>query len=175
MELLNSKEEMSSYKPFFVSLLQKYGGTSTSRRKIILYAISTLTLYASLIIKRLLGLIGSFFYYSCKHGGNTMSRESCVVKVKVLSVLPIQQFDGEAILAHHDPRFVITVLLEGSKSVYEDKSSKVSFTIYSVAFFAIHSASKLFMESGDIVGNVYDLKIESEIIGGSRRYWLSLA
>jgi hypothetical protein len=102
-----------------------------------------------------------------------MARDFCEVKVKVIAIFKMTEFEGQAILAHRDPKFVIALLLKDSKMIYEANNSKVNFLVHQVAFFAIHSVTQLFMES-KVVGEVYKLRIETEIIDGTRKYWLSL-
>ena len=100
-----------------------------------------------------------------------MSVESCEVDVKVLSVVQLTQFEGEAILAHSDPKFVVALLLKDSKSLLTVQDSAVSFAVHWVAFFAIHSVARLFIESS-VVGRSYRLHIETETIRGRKKYAL---
>ena len=95
------------------------------------------------------------------------------VKAKVLAIIPIKDFDGEAILASADPHYVIVFMIDNTKHQYLSSDGKVSFTTYNVAFFAIHSVAKLFIES-DIVGKSYNINIQSYIEGGVKRYSINI-
>jgi len=103
-----------------------------------------------------------------------MTRQVHELTVEVLTVYNIHQFQGEAILTHRDPNFVVALLLKGSKHSYTAKDSDVSFYVHDVAFFAIHSIIKLFLEP-DIVGNTYKLSFQEEIINETKRCSLRLS
>lgn len=103
-----------------------------------------------------------------------MGKDSCEVQVKVLSVCKIHEFRGVAIVAAARPKFVVSMILEGSQQEYQPPGSQVSLPVQTVAVFAIDSVVKLFIDS-NIVGNTYDLRIDTEVINGIKRFYLRLA
>ncbi|MGO8902368.1 MAG: hypothetical protein ACLQU5_29065 [Isosphaeraceae bacterium] len=98
-------------------------------------------------------------------------KNTCVVKVKVFAVWMIEDYKGEAILAAVRPRFVVAVLLDGFRRKHTVENSDVAFTVNTLAVFAIESVVRVFKES-EVVGKVYDLRIEVEQIQGKPRYFL---
>lgn len=103
-----------------------------------------------------------------------MAKNSYELRVKVLSVWMIEEFEGQAILAGVEPRFVVALLIKDSDELYKAENSDVNFTVHRVVFFAINSIVKLFMES-NVEGKEYDLTVETEIFNGNRFYFLRLA
>jgi hypothetical protein len=104
-----------------------------------------------------------------------MGTSSCELPIRVLSVRRITEFEGEAVLTHSDPKFVVDVLIEDSKSSFCHPSGVV-LTVHSVVTLAIHSVWKLFLEGeSDIAGERYTLKIDMTEEEGTRRYSVRLA
>lgn len=98
----------------------------------------------------------------------------CLIKAKVLNVTLINKFDGNALLAGILPKFVVTLLFEDKRTQYGDPGSEMSFPVYPVAFFAVDSVVKIFLES-EIVNQVFNLRVEKREVNGIVRYWLELA
>ena len=102
-----------------------------------------------------------------------MAKESSQLRVKVLRVWKIENFEGDAILAGVEPRFVIALLIKDSAEPYTLENNDVSFMTHRVAFFAIDSVIRLFLES-DVEGKQYDLILEIEIYNGQKLHFLRL-
>jgi len=100
-----------------------------------------------------------------------VENQYCIINVRVLAHWLIQRFEGEAILASADPRYVVGLLLEDSKAPYSPIKSKVELTTYRVAFFAIGSITKVFLDS-DIIGKEYKLRVDQTEIDGRKTYSL---
>lgn len=95
------------------------------------------------------------------------------IRGKVISIAPITNFEGEAISAHFDPRYVVAFLLDNSKQNYLVHGSDVAFPSYQVALFAIHSVTELFQASDfEVIGRSYRLKVAMETTDDKRRYRL---
>ena len=103
-----------------------------------------------------------------------MAKNVAELDVKVISVLPLASFEGEAIRTHFDPRFVVALMLSNPRQTYAIPGSEVVLPTQEIAFFAIHSVTQLFMKS-DIVGESFRIRVEMETVNGQRRYKLSLA
>ncbi len=103
-----------------------------------------------------------------------MTAASVIITIKVLSVWLIQDFEGEATLASLDPRFVIALQILDSQERYNVAESEVAFNTHRIASFAVHSIVRLFMES-DVEGEIYDIKVSSELYEGNLLYYLQLA
>ena len=111
----------------------------------------------------------------CSHGQSkasaNMNERVGEINVKVISVMQIQDFKGEAIRAHFDPRFVVTLLLEKSNQGYSISGTDITLPSNQVVFFAIHSVAQTFMAS-DVLGKNYRMRVSMEIIDGARHYRL---
>jgi len=95
------------------------------------------------------------------------------INVKVVSIVPITRFAGEAIRTHFDPRFVVALLLDDSVQGFAIKGTDISVPSYPIAFFAIHSVAQLFKTANsDIVGETYRLRITIDTVDGKKRYRL---
>jgi hypothetical protein len=101
-----------------------------------------------------------------------MSSESCEVIVKVLWLSHMSEFDGKAVLADLDPRFVVGLLLHDSEEIHTLDGSGIQLPFQQVAFFAIRSPTKLFMAS-DVVGQKYRIRVEARTVNGVPEYSLS--
>jgi hypothetical protein len=102
-----------------------------------------------------------------------MSQHIGEISVKVVSILPLASFEGEAILAPFDPRYVVAFVLEDSRQNYSIHGSDVVFPSHQVAFFAIHSVAQLFGASDyKVVGRSYRMRVTMETSGGTTRYRL---
>ena len=102
------------------------------------------------------------------HGrDNKMESEVCVLQVKVLAHWTIQKFSGEAVLADADPRFVVALLIADTKAPFLVEETGVTFASQRVAFFAIHSITKVFAES-DVLGKDYRLQVRQMNIAGRK-------
>jgi|SRR6266851_7150084 len=102
-----------------------------------------------------------------------MSQNSGEISVKVISVVPLTAFEGEAIRADPDPRHVVAFTLGNSKQNYSIHGTDVEFPSHQVAFFAIHSVTQLFRATdSEIIGQNYRLRISMETVGVTRRYQL---
>ncbi|WP_133513276.1 hypothetical protein [Candidatus Thiosymbion oneisti] len=102
-----------------------------------------------------------------------MTTTSGIIRAKVLSVWKITNFEGDAILAGADPRFVIAFQILDSQEQYNVAESDVVLNTHRVVFFAVHSIVQLFMES-DVEGKTYDIKVTSELYKGNSLYYLQL-
>jgi hypothetical protein len=102
-----------------------------------------------------------------------MPKSAGDISVRVVSVLPLVRFEGEAIRADLDPRYVVALMLDKSKQNHAIQGSDVIFPVHEVAFFAIHSVTQLFMSS-EVVGESFRLRIEMDTVAGTRRYRLQL-
>lgn len=100
-----------------------------------------------------------------------MTRSALRLRVRVIAVTSIKTFSGEAILAQVDPKYVVSAVLVDSNRVYKPNDSEVSFVVHDLAFFAIHSVAKTFLET-EIVGKTYDLRLEMDTVGDIRTYLL---
>ena len=100
-----------------------------------------------------------------------MASESFDLKVKVIAWCKITEFEGEAILTHPDPRFVVTLQIQDYVR-RTDIERYIKPSADGLLFFAIHSIVKVFRES-EIVGKVYEMRVQTEVIDGSRSYSLS--
>ena len=100
-----------------------------------------------------------------------MAREFCVIEIKVLSLHYIGHFEGEAIMASMDPKYVVSAMICNTKDSYKIEHSNVDFCVYSAVNFAISSVAKVFMES-NVIGNTYTMRVETDIIDGNT--WYSL-
>jgi hypothetical protein len=116
-------------------------------------------------------LLGSRLTFARK---TLMKRETCIVQAKVLNHWIIQKFAGDAIVASPQPRFVVALLLTGTKMPFQVESTNVTFTTHRVAFFAISSIVKVFAET-DVVGKEYRLAIEQREIDGKISYGIGVA
>ena len=92
---------------------------------------------------------------------------------KVVSVLPLERFDGEALLAHFDPRYVVALMPEQPRQSYAIPSSDVVLPAHQVVFFAIHSPVQLFMQS-EVIGEVFKLNVEVDTTPTGKRFRLKL-
>lgn len=99
--------------------------------------------------------------------------KSCLVTVRVLGHWLIQRFEGEAMLASANPRFVVAVLILDSKSAFLVPQSEVRLSTHRVAFFAIDSLAKVFADT-NVVGNLYRLRIQELDLGDSKRFVLTV-
>jgi hypothetical protein len=102
----------------------------------------------------------------------TMEDKVCTIDVQVLAHWLIQRFDGEALLAAAQPRFVVAVTLSNTKAGFPIADTGVELTTYRVVFFAIDSVTKVFSES-DVVGKRYRLEVRQLNIDGNRRFVLT--
>jgi hypothetical protein len=102
-----------------------------------------------------------------------MAKSVAEISAKVVSVLPLVNFEGEAILTHFDPRYVVALKLNESRHDYKIHGTDVVLPAHDVAFFAIHSVTQLFMTS-DVVGESFRIHIEVDTVEGSKRYSLRL-
>lgn len=102
-----------------------------------------------------------------------MKRQSCIIEVKVLAHWLIQRFEGEAILASVNPRFVVAVLIANTRTPFSVEGTGITFATHKIAFFAINSITKVFAES-DVIGKEYRLTLEQQEIDGKKSYSLEI-
>jgi hypothetical protein len=91
------------------------------------------------------------------------------VNVRVIAHWIIQRFSGEALVASPKPRYVVALLIEGTKAPYRPIGTDVTFSTHRVAFFAIESIVRVFAES-DVLGKDYRMEIQQIAVGDSKRY-----
>ena len=109
----------------------------------------------------------------CKLSRDKMNpQQSAVLRVRVLSAILIEKFSGEALWAGVRPRYVVALLLLDTKSAYKPQESDFELTTHRMAFFAIDSIVKVFVES-DIVGKEFTLNIQSQILDQTTRFFVS--
>jgi hypothetical protein len=95
------------------------------------------------------------------------------IEVKVIAQSLIQRFAGEAILAATNPRFVVALLIANSKMPFTIEGTNVTFATHRVAFVAIDSPTKVFLET-DVVGKEYKLSVQQQTIGGKQAYYMEV-
>ncbi|HMY16882.1 MAG TPA: hypothetical protein PKA58_11230 [Polyangium sp.] len=102
------------------------------------------------------------------------AQQKCKFRVQVISAVLIERFSGEALWAGVRPKYVVALLLLGTKATYHPQSgSAFELTVHRVAFFAIDSVTKTFME-GDVVGKEYVIEVQSDLIDERKRFFLSV-
>lgn len=102
-----------------------------------------------------------------------MARDECEVKARVLFVSFFHEFEGDAIITHPDPKFVIGLSIEDRDSLYQSDDSDVRFPVHTVAVFAIQSVVKLFFDR-EVLNNVYNIQIKRLVIADQEVIQLSV-
>ncbi len=114
-----------------------------------------------------------FIEGGCKISKDKMNpQQSAILRVRVLSAVLIERFSGEALWAGVRPRYVVALLLLDTKSVYKPQGSDFELTTHRIAFLAIDSITRVFVDS-DVVGKEFALNIRSEIFDQTTRFFVS--
>lgn len=103
-----------------------------------------------------------------------MPRDIYKLKIKVISVFNIDDFEGEVIPTFTNPNFVIALLIEDSEHLHKTDNPKISISVFDVVFYSIKSVSGLFGRS-EVLGKSFTLEIEVENIDGQDWHFLSIA
>lgn len=100
-----------------------------------------------------------------------MAWDSVELEVKILVVTRMYDFRGQAIVADDNPKYVVTALIVDSEHERGVEGEGVAFTVFDVAFFAIHSLQDTFGET-DVLGQTFKVRLEMKMIDDQRVFLL---
>ncbi len=103
-----------------------------------------------------------------------MPKNVAEFSVTVVSVLPLSRFEGEAILTHFDPKYVVGLMLNQPKTAYSFPETDVILPTHMIVFVAVHSVAQVFRSSGDIVGESFRIRVEMTTTNGRKTYKLTV-